>query len=67
MSDLFGLELVQCDYLPKTVLDRDGNEVELLGVAIEPPSDLDVFIGKVPRMTVLVGGVIPSSQKGAGK
>ncbi len=67
MSDLSGLNLVRCDYLPKTVLDRDGNEVELLGVVVAPLSDLDVFMGKVPRMTVLVGGVVSSSQKGAGK
>ena len=62
VSLLVGIEVVLTEWLPRTVKDKDGRNVELVGVLVDRAgyerwvTDLTGTI--VPRVTLLVGDVV---------
>ena len=65
-SDTFaGLKIEISKYLPKTVHDKDGNEVELLGVMM--PDDFGILMDMEPeqaarRMVLITGEVVEKKE-----
>lgn len=49
----------ECRWLPKTVTDEWGNEVELLGVAV--PKGVPLFGLTAAQVTVFVGAVVAAN------
>ncbi len=55
-----------CEYLPKTVKDKDGVERELFAVAVDDKAMRGWLLGLSPepaRIVLFVGGVVPGEGK----
>lgn len=53
-----------CEYLPKTIKDKDGNEVELIGVMVE---DRPFDMSSPPHMVFMTGEIVKPAQREKGE
>jgi hypothetical protein len=58
-SDLFSIPARVSSILPETVRDRDGNDVELLGVLTGPLG----LTGPMPSIVLLTGRIVREAPK----
>ncbi len=62
-------EVSVCKYLPKTVKDKDGNERELIAVAVDDKAmrdwmlDLSLEPAEPPKIVLFVGDIVQAEAK----